>query len=187
MFEQQQHNNTFLRTVMRSCKIPIYIFLLLFMISGMAHSQLIIDSVNYAIDIGDVFGNAGDTIAVPIQMKNAIDVGGFLIRFTYDSTLIKPLPMDGCPADACAGYCCDSTGIDPMAVVYDSLEMVGLGLGTILIDSSMENCPPLSFDRDSTNQAFAIHDPGDDSMHVEAVFVQFLPPYPPSDPGFQPL
>ena len=79
---------------MRSCKIPIYIVLLLFMFGGTAHSQLIIDSVNYAIDIGDAFGDAGDTVEIPIQIKNAIDVGGLLIRFTYDSDLLRPLPME---------------------------------------------------------------------------------------------
>jgi len=178
---QQQHSNiSFLRTIMKSCKIPIYIFLLLIMFGGAAHSQLIIDSVNYAIDIGDAFGNAGDTVGIPIQIKNAIAVGGFLIRFTYDSTLLKPLPMDGCPSDACPGYCCDSSGIDPDATVYDSLEMVGLGTGTIQYDTSGLYCSP-GYDPRYINNVFALHDPGDDSMHTEVVFVQFLPPIPPQD------
>ncbi|MCP4703778.1 MAG: hypothetical protein GY865_04135, partial [candidate division Zixibacteria bacterium] len=161
---------------MKSCKIPIFIFLLLFMFGGVAHSQLIIDSVNYAIDVGDAFADAGDTVAIPLQLKNAIAVGGFLIRLTYDTTLLRPLPADGCPTDACAGYCCDSTGIDLTAIVYDSLEMVGLGNGTILIDSAGSYCSP-GWDWTYTNQAFVIHDPADDSMHAEAVFVQFLPPW----------
>lgn len=164
---------------MKSCKIPIYIFLLLFMFGGAAYSQSIIDSVNYAIDIGDAFGNAGDTVEIPIQIKTPIPVGAFVIRFTYNSDLLRPLPMDGCPKDACSGYCCDSTGIDPLAIVYDSLDMVGAGLTTIEIDTSGYYCIPYSDDPIVSNRSFALHDPGDDSMHVDAVFVQltdFLPP-----------
>ncbi len=163
---------------MKSCKILIYIFILLLMFGGIAHSQLIIDSVNYAIEIGDAFGNAGDTVGIPIQIKSAIAVGGFLIRFSYNSDLLNPLPKDGCPTDACPGYCCDSSVIDPLAIVYDSLEMVGLGTGTIVIDTSGLYCVP-DFPPDTSNKAFALHDPGDDSMHTEVIFVQFLPPTPP--------
>ncbi len=180
MYEKQRHNNIFLRTVMKSCKIPIYIFLLLLMFGGVAHSQLLLDSINYAIDIGDAFGNAGDTVKIPLQLKNAIAVGGFLIRFTYPSDILRPLPMDVCPNDACPGYCCDSTGIDILATVYDSLEMVDLGLGTIQFDTSGYYCT-IGPEGENVYNAYALHDPGDDSMHVDAVFMQFLPPMPPLD------
>jgi len=181
MSGKQQHNNyTLLRAIMRSCKIPIFIFLLLFMFGGTAFSQSIIDSVNYAIDIGDAFGNAGDTVGIPVQIKNATLTGGFLIRFTYDPDIMVPLPMDGCPNDACAGYCCDSSGIDLTSTVYDSIMLVGLGNGVLQIDSSGDFCSPF-YPRDTVTNAYALHLPGDDSMHTDVVFVQFLPAIPPMD------
>ena len=165
---------------MKFCRIPLCALLLLFAFGGTAHAQLLIDSVHYGIDIGDAFGNAGDTVAIPIQIKNQVAVGGFLIRFTYNGTMLKPLPLDGCPHDACPGYCCDSTGIDPLETTYDSLRMVNQGLGTIQNDTSGLYCSPF-YDPREVKNVYALHDPGDDSMHVNTVFLQFLPPIPPQD------
>jgi len=174
-------NKVFLRCIMRSCKVPIYLILFMLFFSGAAQSQLIIDSVNYAIDLGDAMAAPGDTVGIPVQIKSATALGGFLIRFKYNSSVILPLPLDGCPSDTCAGWCCDSTGIDPDATVYDSIDMVGKGMGTVYIDSTGLFCAPITDRIDTVHNVFALHDPGDDSMHVDAIFLQFLPPIPPMD------
>jgi len=163
---------------MRRSRLLLLMSILLFMMFGTAHSQLIIDSVNYGIDIGDAQANPGDTVAIPILTKNQIAVGGFLIRFTFPPDYLRPLPADACPTDACPGYCCDSTGIDPLALTYDSISEVGRGLGTVQVDTAAVECE----DADTypiVHNMQAFHYPGDDSMHTNVVFLQFLPPIPP--------
>ena len=179
-WEKSINKNKISRLIMRRYRLPLLMLVLLFMMSGTAHSQLIIDSVNYAIDIGDASANAGDTVAIPIQTKNQIVLGGFLIRFTYPSAYLRPLPSDGCPNDACPGYCCDSTGIDPLALTYDSVLEVGRGLGTVQVDTAAVECDDAD-EYPIVHNIRALHYPGDDSMHVDVVFLQFLPPIPPFD------
>ncbi len=41
-----------------------------------------------------VSGGAGDTISIPINLKNTFHVGGFLFRVTYDSTVFEPISVD---------------------------------------------------------------------------------------------
>lgn len=167
------------RLSMKRYRIPLLMILLLFMMSGTASSQ-IIDSINYGIDIGDVVGERGTIVQVPIQIKNAVALGGFLIRFSYPATHLTPLGADACPNDACEGYCCDSSGIDPLALRYDSLIETGLGLGAVLENEGPFQCGNSDI-IETEHYMYAFHLPGDDSMHTDVVFVQFLPPFPPDN------
>ncbi len=160
-------------------KLGLLTLILLMTFSGVSQAQLLIDSINYAIDIGDFSGLPGTVVAAPIQIKNQVEIGGFLIRFTYNPAFITPYYADGCPTDACPGYCCDSTGIS-FSPVYDSLTMTGRGLTTVQRDTAGWYCSPFYDERLRYNvQAFDY--PFDDSMHINAVFIQFLPPIPPFD------
>ncbi len=159
--------------------LPLVLLIFLFTLP-LANAQ-IIDSVNYGIDIGDAEGFPGMPVAIPIMVKNQIALGSFLIRIEYDTDIMVPIPMDACPDDACPGYCCDSSDIDPNATVFDSLGLSPRGLTSLIIDSSAEFCIDPSFPTVVRKNIYAIHDPGDDSMHANAFFVQFLPPIPPFD------
>jgi len=165
---------------MKSNSLLPLLLLILFLYQPAVKAELIIDSVNYAIDIGDCSGSPGLPVAVPIMIKNQIALGGFLIRIEYDTNIIVPIPMDACPEDACPGYCCDSTGIDPLMPVIDSLILTGRGLNTITIDSSSLFCDGSSVIRVIKN-TLPLHDPGDDSMHTGAMFIRFITPLSPQD------
>lgn len=151
---------------------------LLFMFNPVS-AELIIDSVNYAIDIGDNYADPGDTIAVSIRIKNVIPLGGFLVRFTYDTNYVTSLQMDPCPGDECPGECCEPLIDYARFAQFDSVVMIGRGLQTITIDSGSYFCDPNVNDFDTSYHVFAFHDPDDDSIHSDAEFLTFLPAFPP--------
>ncbi len=150
------------------------------MVHGTLYSQILADTANYQIDIGDVFAEPGQIIGIPVQAKNLNSLGAFLIRFTYDSTIMRPYHLESQSGRKELDYYRNLMNLDLPDLVYDSTTFSGRGLETIYIDSSGRYCYP-PHDDDTTFNAYAFHHPNDDSMHVEAVFLIFLPPMPPFD------
>ncbi len=147
----------------RLLALPLALLVCLVIFSGESKAQLIIDSINYKIDVGDFSGLPGTIVRMPVQIKNAIPVGGFLIRFTYPKSLLTPIRI----AEAGGG----------LSIVYDSLEMVGRGRSTIIFDTLGV---PSTWD--TTYTVFAPRDTVDTVINGNAIFVQFLPPLPPDPP-----
>ncbi|HHI02398.1 MAG TPA: hypothetical protein ENL22_02620 [candidate division Zixibacteria bacterium] len=148
------------------------------MVYGTSYSQILADTADYQINIGDVFAEPGQIIEIPIQVKNLNPLAAFLIRFTYDSTIIRPYYSEAQPDRRVLDYFRNSRNLDAPDVVYDSLILTGHGLSTLYIDSSGRYCEP-PHDDDTISNVFAYHNPNDDSMHVETVFLLFLPTIPP--------
>jgi hypothetical protein len=150
------------RWMRRSMAIPLFlIFVLIFIGSAETYAQSLVDSINYDIELGDFKGLPGGIARMPVQVKNSLALGGFIIRFTYDTTVLKPLSIG--PAGG------------GTAIVYDSLELTGRGLSTRTIDQS-------GFPYDTSYSIYAPRDTLDDSINYNAVFIQFLPPIPPDPP-----
>jgi len=53
-----------------------------------------IHSYDDTVKVISVSGDAGDTISVPINLKNTFHVGGYLFRITYDSLAFEPISVD---------------------------------------------------------------------------------------------
>lgn len=157
---------------MRRSRLLLLMSILLFMMSGTAHSEY--DPDGFRTQLGNVQGNHGDTVKVPVMIRNRVDVGGFLVRFVYPPTALKPLWIDECPGDACEGYCC---GADTLDLTYVEIEEYGRGLGTVWADSGAYHCDGVN-PAPIRHQMYGYTYPGDDTLHVNAVFLQFLPPIP---------
>nr|MBN2277652.1 T9SS type A sorting domain-containing protein [candidate division Zixibacteria bacterium] len=149
--------NNPLRFMLRWSRIPLLVLLLMLLIGNTGHAQLV-DSVNYKLAMGNFKGLAGDTVRCPIKLKNLLSIGAFMIRLEFDTTLLKPVYV----------------GTDAATVVFDSLELVGRGLGTIHIDST-SGSPP--WETDYT--VFARYDSLKPYPNQKAMFISFFPPYPP--------
>jgi FlgD Ig-like domain/Putative Ig domain/Dockerin type I domain len=146
-------------------KIPLLIiFVLLIIFGGELRAQLIIDSVHYWIDIGDFKGLPDSIVKMPIQIKNELPIGGFIIRFEYDTTLLHPIRV----------------GMDEgTSIVYDSVAMTGRGLNTI--NSFTTNIPPPL--HDTTIYAVRAARDTADTINRGAHFVTLLPqPRPEPEP-----
>lgn len=149
-------NNKFLRWVMKSYKIPLLLILLLFMINGVSHADYIIDSVGYKIKLDGFSALPGTIGYLPVKTKNITDIGAFLIRITYDTTMLTPVTIPG----SASGN-----------IVYDSLLMVGRGLSTILTKN------PGSPDEATLYSVYSARDTSDHIINRDAIIIQFLPPY----------
>ncbi|MCP4703938.1 MAG: hypothetical protein GY865_04955, partial [candidate division Zixibacteria bacterium] len=112
--------------------------------------------------------------------KNLNPLSAFLIRFTYDSTIMRPYQLDYQSERKELDNYRKAMNLDLRNVVYDSTTFSGHGLNTISIDTSGRYCYPF-YDDNTTFNAYAFHHPNDDSMHVETVFILFYPPMPPWD------
>lgn len=164
-----------------SIKINFMLLTVLFstlMINGTSHAQILIDTVNYQIDIDDVFAVPGQIIEIPIQVKNIDPLGAFLIRFTYDGTIMHPYHLETQPDPKILDYIRNSMNFESPDLVYDSLILTGHGLNTLYIDSSGLYCSPYH-SVDTIYNVFSFHNPNDDSMHVETVFLLFMSALPP--------
>jgi len=150
------------------------------MVHGTLYSQILADTANYQIDIGDVYTVPGQIIEIPIQIKNLNPLGAFFIRFTYDSTVIRPLHLAAQPDQNDLDYFRNSMNFDSPDVIYDSLILTDRGLVTLYIDSSGLYCSPY-YDVETNSNVIAFHNPNDDSLHVGAVFISFIPSMPPFD------
>lgn len=147
------------RMVMKLGKISLLIFLFMMLFAGTGHSQLI-DSINYELDLGD-FQALPDSIArMPVKLKNAISIGGFVLRIEYDTTRLTPYVLPG---------------QEGQTILFDSLELVGRGEGTIHVDSVIPSMPPW----DTNYTILASHDTTDEIINPNALFVTFWPPPPP--------
>jgi len=146
-----------LRLAMKLSKIPLLI-LLLFLIIGSTGQAQLIDSVNYKLALGNFKGMPGDTVRCPLKLKNQLSIGAFMIRLEFDTTLLKPV----------------YTGTDVGTIVFDSLELIDRGLGTIHIDST-SGSPPWT----PTKTVFARYDSTKPYPNQNAMFISFFPPYPP--------
>lgn len=145
-----------------------------------SYSVILADTADYQIDIGDTYAEPGQIIKVPIQTKNINSLGAFLIRFTYDSTIMRPYLMEYQSKRIDPDYYRNYFNLDLPDIVYDSTILSGRGVETKYIDSSGRYCYP-PHNVDTIYNVYAFHHPYDDSMHVEAVFLIFLPPMPPYD------
>lgn len=131
------------------------------MLANVGHSQIIVDSVNYRVALGDFSGLPGSIVKMPVMLKNAAAIGAFMIRVEYDASLLSPVAF----------------GPEEVGSVFDSLELVDRGFYTIDVDSSGV-MPPW----DTSYSVWAFHNPGDDSINVDAMFLMFIPSLPPGDP-----
>ncbi|UCC78866.1 MAG: T9SS type A sorting domain-containing protein [Candidatus Zixiibacteriota bacterium] len=68
--------------------LSIAIFLLAVPASGQIHS------FDDTVRVNSLSGDAGDTIAIPINLKNTFHVGGYLFRITYDTLAFEPISVD---------------------------------------------------------------------------------------------
>ncbi len=164
-----------------SMKIYIILLTVMFstlMVHGTSYSQILADTANYQIDIGDVFAEPGQIIEIPIQVKNLNPLAAFLIRFTYDSTVIRPYHSKTQPDRKVLDYFRYSMDLASPDLVFDSLFLTECGLNTLYIDSSGWYCSPF-YSADTISNIIAYHNPNDDSMHVGAVFLLFFPAIPP--------
>jgi hypothetical protein len=188
--------NSVLKRVLTRYQVPLYLLLCFIIFDNPAQAQFDYDPANYYIGTGDCAADPGEIVRVPIRVRIGSQVGGFLIRFTYDRGFLEPLPVDNCQGDACDGFCCDASDIyypdydptDPtydfvLTTVYDSLELIGSGIRTMYIDSSSAQDCAIIYDPnfDTTYNTFALHSPYDFERHDSAVFVQFLPMIPPTN------
>lgn len=164
-----------------SMKIYIILLTVMFstlMVHGTLSAQILADTAHYQIDIGDVFAEPGQIIEIPIQVKNLNPLAAFLIRFTYDSTVIRPYHSEAQPDRKVLDYFRNSMNLEPPDLVFDSLILTGYGLNTLYIDTTGWYCSPYH-DVETISNVIAFHNPNDDSMHVETIFLSFLPPIPP--------
>jgi hypothetical protein len=134
----------------------VYLLLILFLSAPFAFSDVIIDSINYKIDLGDFGGSPNSIAKMPVKLKNATVIGGFMFRIEYNTTLLELI---------------DIGPVGSGTALYDSLELSGSGWNTIVIDSA-DGTPPW----DTLYSVFAFHDPGDDSINAEALFIMFTNP-----------
>ncbi len=172
-----------LQVVRRSIKINIILLTIVFftlMVHGTSYSQIFADTADYQIDIGDVFAEPGQIVEIPIQAKNLNPLLSFLIRFTYDSTIMRPYHMQSQFERKVLDNFKNSMNLDLRNIVYDSTTYTGRGLNTIYIDSSGRYCYPF-YDDDTTFNAYAFHHPNDGSIYDETVFLLFLITMPPYD------
>jgi hypothetical protein len=68
--------------------VSIAILLLTVPASGQIHS------FNDSVHVVWTSGDAGDTVSVPISLKNTFHVGGYLFRITYDTLAFQPISVD---------------------------------------------------------------------------------------------
>ena len=165
---------------MKCLTVSIYLLFATLVLCGTGYCQMQIDSINYAIDIGDGFTVPGAVVEIPIQIKNEITLGAFLIRLTYDTTLLHPLAISSQPSVDFSSGLRDDFDFDSDNITYDSIMMVGRGINTLYIDSSGLHCWPLE-PVDTIYNTYAFHMPEDDPIHGNAVFIIFLAPLPPFD------
>jgi len=159
--------------VMKLIKIPLLLLIILAVAGGPAMSQIISDP-DYKIIVQGFQGQPGDTVWMPIWMKNydtthaGVDgsIGGFVIRLEYHqesnwetTPLIMPL-IDYADTNA-AG---DTTYIN-----YKR-RFSGRGHQMALIDTSFNITPGW----DTTYPVFAFHEPPEDHFS-DVMFIQFLP------------
>ncbi len=53
-----------------------------------------IHSFEDTVKVNSLSGDAGDTISIPIHLKNTFHVGGYLFRVTYDTLAFEPISVD---------------------------------------------------------------------------------------------
>jgi hypothetical protein len=68
--------------------LTIAILLLSVPASGQIHS------LDDTVTVVSMSGNTGDTISIPIDLKNTFHVGGYLFRITYDTLAFEPISVD---------------------------------------------------------------------------------------------
>jgi hypothetical protein len=75
--------------------ISILMIALPFLIGGIAadhaQAQVLLDTVNHKIDLGNFSGLNDSIIAMPVQIRNSYALGGITIRFIYDTTYLHPV------------------------------------------------------------------------------------------------
>jgi hypothetical protein len=132
-----------------------FMFLLLafILLANTAFAEVVIDSINYKIGLGDFSGEPSSIVKMPIKLKNTSIIGAFYFRIEYDTSLLELIEI----------------GPGGGTTIYDSLELVDRGWNTIVIDS-LDGIPPW----DTLFNTFAFHDPGDDTINTEALFVSFM-------------
>ncbi len=64
----------------------------IFLLSVPAWGQ--IHSFEDTVRVNSLSGDTGDTIAIPINLKNTFHVGGYLFRITYDTLAFEPISVD---------------------------------------------------------------------------------------------
>lgn len=81
---------------MRLLKIFLLNFVLLFLFSHIAYSQIIdcssiAESPNDTVRLVSTIGAPGDTVAIPLWVKNDTGIATFSIYVEFDSTVLKPI------------------------------------------------------------------------------------------------
>lgn len=77
---------------MRERLFLVIVSIAMLLLSAPAFAQ--IHSFNDTVHVVWTSGDAGDTVAVPINLKNTFYVGGYLFRITYDTLAFQPVSVD---------------------------------------------------------------------------------------------
>ncbi len=72
--------------------VPVIFAILLLSIPAMGQGPVF--SFEDTVSVVSISGSAGDTISVPINLKNTFQVGGYLFRITYDTIAFEPVSVD---------------------------------------------------------------------------------------------
>ncbi len=183
--EKYLNKNKHSRSFMKRWRSPLVFLIFLLMFSGAAHADTVTDTINYKLQVvgfgnngtgsNVIYGEAGDTIAVPILIQNQLALAGFLIRFTYPSTVLEPVWADNCPSDTCGGFCCDPNDpqLNPDGGIFDSVRAVERGLRSVTTNVVYADlCGLVS---DTFYSITARHFPNDDSMHANVIIMNMFP------------
>ena len=104
---------------MKTIKTFIAVLLLLLIGINYGHAEVVIDSINYSIEIGDFMGQPNSIVRMPVKLKNQLPIGAFVMRMEFDTSFLTPVNI----------------GFETDSFSWDSLELVDRGWNTIDIDS----------------------------------------------------
>jgi hypothetical protein len=155
--------NKYLRWSMRLYKIISLMLLTVIVFANYGSADIIYDDPNYALRIGSFRGMPGDTVKMPIIMRNnGIDVGGFYFRIRFNfggdfDDLLRPL----------VAYSDYDQSLD-LTTYYYRKDQVGRAAGLYEVSP----IPP----NDTSYYIFAYPSPGDDTTS-EVLQIRFIPPF----------
>lgn len=89
--------------------LTIAILLLSVPASGQIHS------LDDTVTVISISGDTGDTVSIPINLRNTFHVGGYLFRITYDTLAFEPISVD--TASRSSGFEWNGFNIDEPGVI----------------------------------------------------------------------
>lgn len=163
------------RLIMKYMKLPILLLMILFLYGGDAVGQI---NDYYAVSIGRFYGAPGDTILMPIYLRNQDDpanadlngdVGAFLLRIKYDDWLTAGgASMENLLYPIVSWWEIPNPVVDPNPQYYMEGFVTGRGDGLIYTDPG----PPMTVD----TPLFIYNQPITDSI-ANYMIVRYIPPF----------